>query len=245
MEKIMSPRILVIIPAFNEEGSIASTVKEVKAVEGYAIDVLVINDGSQDRTAVKANEAGAEVVTLPFNLGIGGAVQTGFRYAALNRYDIAIQIDGDGQHDPQSIPLLVKPMIDEKYAIVIGSRFIDHGGFKSSFLRRIGIRFFDMLISFLIRQRITDPTSGLRAFNRDAIRVFAEMYPQDYPEPEAIMIAKRFQLTVKEVPVVMRERGAGQSSIRYLKTLYYMIKVTLAVILQKLNKTREVCADVD
>lgn len=240
MEKVTSVKVLVIIPAYNEEDAIGSIVKEVLDIDNINIDVVVINDGSSDNTDLAASQVGARVISLPFNLGIGGAVQTGFRYAKRNQYDIAIQIDGDGQHDPKYIPLLVKLILDQNCSIVIGSRFIENIGFKSSFLRRIGIRFFDLLISFLIQQRVTDPTSGLRAFDRRSISLFAECYPSDYPEPEAIMIARRYGLKLKEIPVVMRQRETGQSSIRYLKTLYYMIKVTLAIVLQKLSKNQEV-----
>lgn len=229
-------KILVILPAYNESGNIGATVRELKALD-FRFDVIVIDDGSKDATATEALSAGARVVSLPFNLGIGGAVQTGFLYALRNGYDIAVQVDGDGQHDAQYLKVILAPVIEEKADISVGSRFIGpFQGWQSSAVRRVGIRFFAWLISGLTGFAITDPTSGFRAFNAKAVKIFADDYPQDFPEPESIMSAKRFGLRLIEVPVQMRKRAHGHSSIRYFKTLYYMIKVTIAILLNMLKK---------
>jgi glycosyltransferase involved in cell wall biosynthesis len=227
----MDKKVLAIVPAYNESGNIGRTVKEIKAV-ALPLDVLVINDGSKDTTAKEAKEAGAWVISLPFNLGIGGAVQTGIKFAHKHHYNLAVQVDGDGQHDLRYLEPLLSPLIKQEADITIGSRFIGPFlGYRSSFIRRVGIHFFAYLISFLTRHRVTDPTSGFRGFNQKAIKAFAKYYPQDFPEPESIVVAKKLDLNIIEVPVEMRKRIAGQSSIRYFYTLYYMIKVTLAVLL--------------
>ena len=230
-------RICVIVPAFNEEQNIRRTVEEIIG-SSLPLTVVVINDGSTDKTFEEALQTKARVISLPFNLGIGGAVQTGFRYAYENGFDFAVQVDADGQHDVSFLKVLLEPVLTGRLDMTIGSRFIPpYTGFKSSFVRRIGIQFFARLISFLTQYKVTDPTSGFRAFNRKLIEVFARYYPADFPEPEAIVVAGRYGARLEEVPVVMRKRQAGLSSIRYLKTLYYMIKVTVAVLLDKL-KTR-------
>ena len=231
-------KILIIIPAYNESGNIQKIVEEVSQ-SSVAPDVLVVNDGSTDDTDAQARKTSAHVITLPFNLGIGGAVQTGFRFAKRHNYDIAAQIDGDGQHDPAYLDKLLGPVLAGQVDIAIGSRFIPPFlGYQSSFLRRIGINFFAYLISFLTRCKITDPTSGFRAFNRKAIDIFAKDYPPDFPEPESIVMAKQLGLNLVEVPVEMRKRARGSSSIRYLKTLYYMIKVTFAILLDMIKYRR-------
>lgn len=228
-------KILIIVPAFNESGNIRRTVGEILAC-GYALDVLVVDDGSLDQTAAEARSAGVNVVSLPFNLGIGGAVQTGFQYAFLKRYDVAVQVDGDGQHDARYLPDLFKPLEQGQADITVGSRFIGpFTGYRSSFVRRIGIHFFARLTSLLTGFKISDPTSGFRAHNRKAISIFARDYPGDFPEPESIVIARQRGLRVLEVPVQMRKRQAGHSSIRYLYTLYYMVKVTFAICLDMLK----------
>lgn len=231
-------RILAIVPAYNESGNIQRTIEEIKKAVP-PLDIVVINDCSGDTTAVEAKSAGGKVISLPLNLGIGGAVQTGFQFARKYQYDFAVQIDGDGQHDTRYLAALLKPVLNNEADVAIGSRFQKPFlGYQSSFVRRIGIHFFARLISFLTRYQITDPTSGFRAFNRKAIKVFAENYPQDFPEPESIVAANRLGMRVVEVPVEMRKRVAGQSSIRYLRTLYYMIKVTLAILLAMLKKRK-------
>ncbi|MCC6758281.1 MAG: glycosyltransferase family 2 protein [Candidatus Omnitrophica bacterium] len=248
-------KILVILPAYNESGNIGATIGELKALD-FRFDVIVIDDGSKDATAAEALNAGARVVSLPFNLGIGGAVQTGFLYALRNGYDIAVQVDGDGQHDAQYLKVILAPVLEEKADIAVGSRFMTEDAmsegmprpsgrgvgpqlsWRSSFVRRIGIRFFAWLISGLTGFSVSDPTSGFRAFNAKAVKIFAEDYPQDFPEPESIMSANRFGLRLIEVPVQMRKRAHGHSSIRYFKTLYYMIKVTIAILLNMLKKNK-------
>lgn len=231
----MEPKILAIIPAFNESGNIVKTITEIRSL-GLSLDILVIDDCSTDSTLKEIKTTDARTVSLPFNLGIGGAVQTGFQYARRYQYDYVVRLDGDGQHDGRFIALLMEPVLNGKADMTIGSRFIPpHIGYRSSFVRRIGIHFFASLISFLTQYSITDPTSGFTAYNKKMINIFAGYYPQDFPEPEAIVVARRCSAKVLEVPVQMRKRTQGHSSIRYLKTLYYMIKVTFAIILGKLK----------
>jgi glycosyltransferase involved in cell wall biosynthesis len=228
------PKIIALIPAFNEQNNIAHVIKEVQSLEN--VDVLVIDDGSSDQTALVAKKAGACVLSLPFNLGIGGAVQAGYQYARSCGYDIAVQVDGDGQHDVKFLPPLIAPILAQEKDLVIGSRFLPPFlGYQSSLVRRLGIRFFSRLISFLTRSKITDPTSGFRACNQKLIHLFADDYPLDFPEPEAIVEAKKAHARVGEVAVEMRARATGQSSIRYLKTGYYMIKVTFAILLRSIQ----------
>jgi glycosyltransferase involved in cell wall biosynthesis len=227
-------KILVIVPAFNECGNIGRTVEEIrKTVHG--VDVLVIDDGSADGTADEAREAGGLVISLPFNLGIGAAVQTGFKYAQEYQYDIAVQIDGDGQHDPAFLDKLIEPLRHDEADMAIGSRFLEGRGFQSTFGRRVGINFFVHLINVLTGAKISDPTSGFRAYNKKIIALFSEYYPHDFPEPEAIVVAQQMGMRIIELPVVMRAREAGNSSIRYFKTLYYMLKVTLAIVLHMIR----------
>lgn len=236
----MSQKTLIIIPAYNEAGNIKKTLQEISSLD-FPVTILVIDDGSNDTTAEEALASGALVISLPFNLGIGGAVQTGFKYALEKGFDIAIQVDGDGQHDVQYTRRLMQPLIAGQADMAIGSRFLPpYLGYRSSAIRRIGINFFSCLLSFLTQNKVTDPTSGFRAYNRKAIASFAEYYPQDYPEPEAIAVAGRFRLRVLEVPVQMRERATGDSSIRYLMTLYYMVKVTCAILLNMIKTKRTV-----
>ncbi len=234
----MTLRILVIIPAFNEAGAIEGTVREVLA-QKVPVTALVVDDGSSDATSARAAAAGALVVRLPFNLGIGGAVQTGYRYAAAHGYDIAVQVDGDGQHDPSYLGAVMAPVADGRVDMAVGSRFIDgHAGFRSSASRRIGIRFLGILIRLLTGRPVTDPTSGFRACGRKFIGVFAAYYPTDYPEPEAMVVVHRLGGRFTEVPVVMRPRRSGVSSIALLKPLYYMIKVSGAILLHTLKNRK-------
>lgn len=224
------------MPAYNEAGTIKHTIKEVRSFPS-PLDILVINDASTDATEQEAAEAGALVASLPFNLGIGGAVQTGFQFAREHGYAVAVQIDGDGQHDIRFLKDLLEPVLEDQADIVIGSRFLPpYLGYQSSSIRRLGIHFFSWLIGSLTGRRVTDPTSGFRGYNRRMIELFAEHYPQDYPEPEAIVLASRIGARVREVPVQMREREAGHSSIRYLRTLYYMVKVTSAILLDMIKE---------
>ncbi len=231
-------RILAIVPAFNEAGNIIRTINDIRTHAPY-VDIVVIDDGSKDDTSTCVQQNNETVVQLPFNLGIGGAVQTGLRYAYQHQYDIAFQFDGDGQHDAKFIANIIQPLTDSNIDMTIGSRFLEvNEGFQSSFSRRLGINFFVHLINLLTGVIIKDPTSGFRAFNKKAISLFVEDYPTDFPEPEAIVIAHRSGLVLKEIPVIMRAREAGSSSIRQLKSLYYMMKVTVAILLLMLRKPR-------
>ncbi len=234
-----SEKILAILPAFNESGNIRKIIEEIQQLN-YKVDIVVIDDGSSDTTVSEARACHVTVVPLPFNLGIGGAVQTGFLYAKRYGYAVAAQVDGDGQHDVKYLANILEPILAGKADIVVGSRFTGSGSWRSSAVRRIGIRFFAWLISGLTGYSVTDPTSGFRAFNIKAIAAFAEDYPQDFPEPESIVLAKRRGFRLIEIPVEMRKRLYGNSSIRYLKTLYYMIKVTFAILLNMLRKPKAI-----
>jgi len=226
---------LVIIPAFNEEGSIRGVIEGVSMTLPQST-ILVVNDGSTDGTSEKTKASGGTVLDLPFNLGIGGAMQAGFRYAFEKGYDIAIQVDADGQHDPKEIPKLLHALTEKKADMVIGSRFLGDSEFKSSVMRRMGISIFSHVISMIVGQKITDPTSGFRATNRKAIRLFAYDYPQDYPEPEAVILLHQCRLKMGEVPVGMSERYAGESSITKIRSIYYMVKVLLAIFVDCFKK---------
>lgn len=230
-------KILIIIPAYNEENTIETLLKEIQSLNIKGIQPLVINDCSTDHTSYLARQAGAKVIDLPCNLGIGGAVQTGYKYALKNGYDIAIQVDGDGQHDPKYIPQLIEPLLNGEADIVIGSRYIEKVGFQSTFLRRLGINYFCKLIQLLTKIRVTDPTSGFRACNKKVIKLLAESYPKDYPEPESIVYLNRFNCKVAEIPVVMRARAGGVSSINLNRSIYYMFKVSLAIIIDRMRKS--------
>jgi glycosyltransferase involved in cell wall biosynthesis len=223
-------RAIAIVPALNEEGTIADVVRELRDFDAD-VEILVVDDGSHDRTADIARAAGARVLRLPFNLGIGGAVQTGFRYAFENGFDLAVRVDGDGQHDPSQLAAVVDPVLRGETDIAVGSRYLASRaeGYRSSATRRLGIRILARVVSLLTRQRITDPTSGFQALNGKAIALFAADYPHDYPEVEAIVLVKRHRLRLLEVPIAMRPRAVGRSSIRTLSSVYYMVKVLLAL----------------
>lgn len=233
----MSPKILIIIPAYNEERHIGKVIAEVRCFRPD-VDVVVINDCSRDDTADRAQEAGAKIISLPINLGIGGAVQTGFIYAFLNKYDIAIQVDGDGQHDPRYIPQLVQPILENQADVVIGSRFLEKKGYQSTFWRRCGIRLFTLAYLTLIHQKITDGTAGFRAYNLKAITLLKESYAVDFPEPEAVILLAKRRLRIKEIPVEMRERMGSISSITGFKSAYYMVKVLLAIVMEYFRKSK-------
>ncbi len=225
-------RKLAIVPAYNEAEAIATT---VAAVRHHApdFDVVVVDDGSADATAERARRAGASVLCMPFNLGIGGAVQSGYIYALERGYDVAVQVDGDGQHDPRHIHDLLKRLhADPQLNMVTGSRFLDADGdgYRSSAPRRVGIRVFSGIVSMITGQRVTDPTSGFRMTNRQGIELFARDYPHDYPEVEAIVLMHFHNLRSCEIPVVMRPRMSGESAISSTQSIYYMVKVLLAVI---------------
>jgi len=229
-------KIFVLIPAYNEEGAVGKVVEGVKN-HLPEVDILVVNDGSADLTSEKARARGALVLDLPFNLGIGGAMQAGYKYADAKGYDIAIQVDGDGQHDPKEIPKLLRALEERQWDIAIGSRFTANSAeYKSSMMRRVGISLFSKVISMIVGQQLTDPTSGFRAANRRAIRLFACDYPQDYPEPEALVLLSRSGLKMGEVAVSMNQRYFGESSITKIKAIYYMVKVLVAIFVDCFKK---------
>ena len=226
---------LIIIPAFNEEENIEKTVTSIEK-DAKEFDYVIINDCSTDRTKQICEQKGYNIVNLPINLGIGGAVQTGYKYAYVNGYDVAVQVDGDGQHDPEFLNEMAEYIEKNKVDMVIGSRFIEKKGFQSSAARRMGTKFFSTLIKVLTGAVITDPTSGLRMVGRNVIEIFAKDYPRDYPEPESVVAVLRKKLIVKEIPVIMHEREGGVSSISPKKSIYYMIKVTLAMLIERIRK---------
>ena len=221
-------RRVAIVPAFEEAECVGAVLEELRAVDD-GLTIVVVDDGSKDRTAEVARAHGAVVVRLPFNLGIGGCVQTGFRYADEQGFDIAVRVDGDGQHDPSQLGAVLAPVLAGEADICVGSRYHEQGGYQSSATRRIGIRILAATVSALTRQRLTDPTSGFQALNRKAIRLFATDYPHDYPEVEALLLLIRHKLRVQEVSVEMRPRAGGRSSIRNFGSIYYMVKVLLAL----------------
>ena len=227
-------RTLIIIPAYNEEKNLGNLIGALRELKEN-INILVVNDCSKDKTYEVCKSLNVTCINLPCNLGIGGAVQTGYKYALKHNYDIAIQIDGDGQHDPSYIKDVVRPIVEEGADLVIGSRFITNEGFQSTFTRRLGIKYFSLILSRLSGKKITDPTSGFRACGRRTIEYFAKVYPRDYPEPESIMHLSRLGHSIKEVPVIMKERGQGQSSITSMKSVYYMVKVSLAILIDYTN----------
>ncbi len=226
---------LIIIPAYNESENIERT---IRSIEKYAsdFDYVIVNDCSTDNTRNICIRNQFNFVDLPINLGIGGAVQTGYRYAYEEGYDIAVQVDGDGQHDPKFLEEMSDYLEHNKSDMVIGSRFINQEGFQSSGTRRIGIKYFTILIRILTGNKITDPTSGLRMTNRDIIKIFAYDYPKDYPEPESVVAILRRKKKVREIPVVMKAREGGVSSISPRKSIYYMVKVTLAILIECIRK---------
>jgi len=226
--RLAALRRVAIVPALDEEASIGSVIDELRAFDPD-LEVAVVDDGSRDRTAEVAAARGATVIGLPFRLGIGGAVQTGFRYAYEHGFDLAVRVDGDGQHDPSQLAALLEPVLAGEADIAVGSRFAGAEGFRSSRSRRVGIRILARTVSALVGQRVTDPTSGFQALNRRAIGLFAADYPHDYPEVEATVLVAKHRLRRLEVPVSMRERSSGRSSIRALHSVYYMAKVLLAL----------------
>ena len=231
-------RILVIIPAYNEEESILKVVQELG--EAYPLyDYVVVNDCSTDRTMELLEKNSINRINLICNLGVGGAVQTGYLYALGNDYDIAVQLDGDGQHDPIFLGSIVEPLINDEADLCIGSRFIEKEGFQTSFMRRVGIKVLSFIIKSCSGVYQSDVTSGFRACNKMMIKHYATHYAQDYPEPEAIVSAAIYGFRIKEIPVVMRERKTGVSSISPIKSIYYMTKVSVAIILYRLLQTRK------
>lgn len=234
---IVIPKTLIIIPAYNEEEAIADTLTRLLELKEHfvGLDICVINDGSMDKTSEIVTTFPVHLVNLPYNLGIGSAVQTGYKYAYENSYDIAIQFDADGQHNPDDLYKIIQPIAEDQCDMVLGSRFTEKTAYKGSLSRRIGIFYFTALLKLLTKQTFMDPTSGYRSINRKVIEIFAQNYPKDYPEPEVLIHLKK-SLRIKEISVNMQERQGGQSSITPLKSAYYMIKVSLAILMQKIVK---------
>ena len=236
----MKEKILLIIPAYNEEENILRVCKEIEEKKPE-IDYVVINDGSKDNTLKILQENNLNHINLIHNLGIGGAVQTGYKYALENNYDIAIQFDGDGQHDIQYIDTICKPLIDGEACFCIGSRYLDKttSSFKSTFMRRLGKNIISMMIRIFWNKKITDPTSGFRAGNKKVIEEYAREYPSDYPEPESTVTLLKLGYKVTERPVNMKERVAGKSFVTIWTSTLYMIKVSLAIIVDSVFRTNK------
>ena len=232
----MTDRLVAVVPAWNEAGAIGGVVDEIRAFDPR-IDVVVVDDASTDDTVEVARAHGAKVLALPFNVGIGGAVQTGFRYARDEGYEVAVRLDGDGQHAADELGKLLAPIRAGDADLVIGSRFVDPAGtYRPPFARRMGIRVFARLVSLLGGQKVTDTTSGFSALDRTAIELFATEYPHDYPEVESTLVALRSGLRLVQVQVDMRERQAGTSSITFVRSLYYIVKVMLALLVASLRR---------
>ncbi|MBS1527003.1 MAG: glycosyltransferase family 2 protein [Bacteroidetes bacterium] len=235
----MPGKVLIVIPCYNEEASLPSLLPELLSTtlpNGYQLEAVIINDCSKDNTSAVAKKHNATVIDLPVNLGIGGAVQTGIRYALDNDFDMAIQLDGDGQHPPGELPKLINHHLQTGANIVIGSRFIEKKGFQSSFARRMGIKYFHWLNRLMTGLSIYDSTSGFRLFDRKAIALASANYPDEYPEPESLVVFSKAGLKISEVAVVMAARQGGQSSIRSFGSLYYCFKVSLAMFFSFIRK---------
>jgi glycosyltransferase involved in cell wall biosynthesis len=225
---------VVIIPAYNEEGAIGNLLDELKQYVPN-LDVIVINDGSTDYTALLAKKKGVKILDLPCNLGVGGAVQAGFRYAYDQGYQYVIRIDGDGQHPPGEIPKLIAAMKEGSADLVIGSRFAGERSYVSTLFRFLGIKMLALFLSRICRSRVTDPTSGFWMVNRKLLYYFAHDYPTEYPEPEGIALLRRQGFSFREVPVEFRPRTTGLSSIGAWGTVYYMMKVGLALVVDRIR----------
>ncbi|MDB5157623.1 MAG: glycosyltransferase family 2 protein [Mucilaginibacter sp.] len=236
----MLKQLLIIIPCYNEQASLPALLTDVGGLQiaGYAITPLVVNDCSTDNTYAVAKQHGAKVLDLPINLGIGGAVQSGLLYAAQYHFDLAVQMDGDGQHPPKELIKLLACNEATGANLVIGSRFIENEGFQSSFTRRLGIGYFYWLTRALTGAHIFDSTSGFRLFDKKAIELAAVYYPDEYPEPESLIYFSKVGLQIRETPVIMAGRTGGQSSIRNFASLYYCIKVTIAMFFSAIRKTQ-------
>ena len=228
-------RILIILPAFNEEEAIGGVISGVRGSMPGA-DIIVVNDGSGDATRRVAEEMGVRVLSHPYNLGIGATMQTGYRYAERNGYDIAVQVDADGQHPPSQIKDLIAPVIEGRADVVVGSRFLGEGGYRPGRARGAGIYFFSRLVSFILKEQVTDTTSGFRASGRRCIEFFSHHYPDDYPEVEALVLLHKKRFSIMEVPVSMAQRAGGASSITPGRSVYYMVKVFLAILVDLLKK---------
>ena len=234
-------KILIIIPAYNEEENIINTIAKINAFKKIKLDYVVINDGSTDNTKHLLEENNINYIDLPFNMGIGAAVQTGYKYADINGYDIAVQFDGDGQHDINYIDRLIDPIKLGKANIVVGSRYIDNTSkFKSTAARRIGIKLISLFIKALSRKSLKDVTSGYRAVDKKIIKIFSKEYPHEYPEPITNYALLKSEYKVEEVGVNMLERAGGKSSIRSFKSIYYVINVFLSIMFINIKKYRRI-----
>ena len=230
-------KLLIIVPAYNEEASLPGVIRDLKQHVPSA-DVLVVNDGSRDSTSRIAREMGIKVLDLPFNLGIGGAMQAGYLYAARNDYEIAVQCDGDGQHLAGEIRKMLQPLAAGTADIVVGSRFLTPGGYRASVFRSLGIRIFSFILSRIFGIAVTDSTSGFRAANRRVIEFFTRTYPDDYPEVESLVLLHKVNMRILEVAVTMHDRTGGSSSITALRSAYYIAKVLLAIFIDLMKKVR-------
>ncbi len=228
-------KVLVIVPAYNEECCIRGVIEDLRGSFPGG-DILVVNDGSQDRTSEIAKGLGVNLIDLPYNVGIGGAMQTGFLYALQEGYDAALQCDGDGQHHGDQIEKILKPFLSDGADLVVGSRFLSESGFTSSVQRRIGSKILSFVVSSILRQKITDTTSGFRVYGKKTLEFFSSVYPEDYPEVEALILAHKKGLRIVEVPSEIGPRTGGKSSINFSQAFYYMVKVLLAISVDLIKK---------
>jgi len=233
--KVLEPKTLIIIPAFNEAVNIGDVVRDVKKNVPRA-DIVVVNDGSYDATASVARAQGVTVLSHPYNMGIGATMQTGYKYAKTKGYAIAVQVDADGQHPAEEIAHLIEPIVEGRADVVVGSRFLGKGAYRPSFARSAGMAFFSKLVSVIVKERLTDTTSGFRAVGRPCIEYFSSHYPDDYPEVEALVLLHKKGFSIMEVPVKMAERAGGRSSITPVRSVYYMVKVLLAILVDMIKK---------
>lgn len=226
-------KVAIVIPCYNEQDNVLKLYQEIQNTpfpDFYSVSPIFVNDCSNDSTRTILVDNHINFIDLPVNLGIGGAVQTGYKYAFTNGFDVAVQMDGDGQHPPVELSKILRPIFDNEADVVIGSRYLTKEGFQSTSLRRAGINYFKWLNKKLVGVTIQDSTSGYRALNKKALELVSDYYPDEYPEPEAIILYSLNHLKIMEVPVSMRERQGGESSIKRFKTLYYMVKVTLSTL---------------
>lgn len=228
-------KILVIVPAYNEEENIAAVIQDLRSNFPLG-DIVVVDDGSTDRTSESAKQFGVKVIDLPYNLGIGGAMQTGFLYAVREGYDAAVQFDGDGQHSAEEIPKILKLFVEGRGDLIVGSRFLSESGFTSSVQRRLGAKILALVVSTLIGKKMTDTTSGFRIYGRKTIEFFSGLYPEDYPEVEALILAHKKGLRIEEAPAEINARKFGKSSITIPRAVYYMVKVLLAIFVDLMKK---------
>lgn len=231
----LEKNLLIIIPAFNEEGSIGVVIDNIKRHVPWA-DIAVINDGSSDRTAAIASSRGVILISNPYNMGIGSTMQTGYKYAHMKGYDVAVQVDADGQHPAEQIAQLIRPVLENKADIVVGSRFLGEGSYRPSLARGAGMALFSSVVSVIIKEKVTDTTSGFRAAGKECIEFFAKRYPDDYPEVEALVLLHKKGFSIMEIPVSMNERSTGRSSITPVRSIYYMVKVLLAIFVDLMKK---------